>query len=319
LSSARAFAPASVGNACVGFDILGIALSGAGDEVEVTLRTDTTEIRITEITGVVANLPKEARANTTGAALLAMHEDLNLTYGLDVKIHKGIPFGSGMGGSAASAVAAAVAGAAIYKAVTKKTLPLEKQFAYALEGERVAVGAAHPDNVAPCLYGGLTLSSPLFTKPVHKVPMPSGLFCVLVHPNVEVETKHARQILRPEVRMQVYVHQTALLAGFVLGSATKNTDLMAESFRDLLIEPQRQHLIPAFDKAKAAACAVSGCLGFSISGSGPSVFALARSANVAKKLALEIKNQFSLADVESQAYISSLPAKGAHLITKKNK
>jgi len=163
--SVTAFAPASVGNVCVGFDILGMALEGVGDQVTLTLRKDSSEIRISDVTGVIVSLPKDARQNTAGAALLAMQDDLKFNFGFDVAIHKGIPFGSGMGGSAASAVAAAVAASAIYQRVTKKKLSLEKLFTYALEGERIAAGAAHPDNVAPCLYGGLTLSSPLFSQP----------------------------------------------------------------------------------------------------------------------------------------------------------
>lgn len=314
-----AFAPASVGNVGVGFDVLGLALDGVGDVVELAINRDSRAIVIEGMNGESDSIPHEADKNTAGAALLAMQQDLNLPYGYNVRLYKGIPLGSGMGGSAASAVAAVVAGAALAKQMSRahgrraNSISLEQLFIYALEGERIVSCSAHPDNVAPSLYGGLTLSSSLFSKPVRQVSLPKGLVCALVHPDIKVETKQARQILRSEVHLQSYVHQSSLLAGFVLGCATRDLKLMGESLRDLIIEPQRQHLIPAFDKIKANACAINGCLGFSISGSGPSVFALAKSQAAAQKIAREIYKQFELAGVTSQIYISRLPAKGARI------
>ena len=309
-----AFAPASIGNVGVGFDILGLAIDGVGDTVELTTLPGSNTITISfDNHGPIppSAIPVDPKKNTAGAALLTMQEDLHLPFGFKVKIRKGIPLGSGMGGSAASAVAAVVAAAKIVRTtkLTRKHL-----FSYALEGERIVSGAAHPDNVAPSLYGGLTLSSPLFARQVKMVPLPRGLFCALVHPDVQVETKLARQILRPNVDIQSFVHQSALVAGFILGCSSTDFDLIGESLRDLVIEPQRQHLIPVFENVKRAAYSVHGCLGFSISGSGPSVFALARSQPVAKKIAHEISTQFRLAGVTSQAYISRLPARGARLV-----
>ncbi len=317
-----AFAPASIGNVGVGFDILGLAIDGVGDTVELIANTESRAMTISFSDPAVGfsndAIPVDAKGNTAGAALLTLQDDLKLPIGFDVRIRKGIPLGSGMGGSAASAVAAVVAAAKILQILPKRLRPakvaklsLEQLFGYALEGERLGAGAAHPDNVAPCLYGGLTLSSPLFTEPVKTLPLPKGLCCTLVHPDVRVDTKTARQILRPNVTLQTYVHQSALVAGFVLGCSTRDFELIGESLRDLVIEPQRQHLIPAFENTKRAAYSVHGCLGFSISGSGPSVFALSRSFTAAKGVAKEIQAQFKLAGLDSQAYISRLPAKGA--------
>ena len=327
-TKATAFAPASIGNVGVGFDILGLAIDGVGDTVELTTTPDSNTITISfdnDDGFHTPTIPVDPKKNTAGAALLTMQEDLHLPFGFKIKIKKGIPLGSGMGGSAASAVAAVVAAAKIARTASGGTgvhrhiakLTREQLFSYALEGERIAAGVAHPDNVAPSLYGGLTLSSPLFADQVKAVPLPRGLFCALVHPDVRVETKLARQILRPDVGLQSFVYQSALIAGFVLGCSNGDFELIGESLRDLVIEPQRQHLIPAFENVKRAAYSVRGCLGFSISGSGPSVFALSRSQPVAKKIAQEISAQFRLAGTTSQAYISRVPARGAHLVKPK--
>ncbi len=313
----RAFAPASIGNVGVGFDVLGLALEGVGDTVELTLNSGTREILIESIF-TENKIPADPKQNTATAALLAMQKDLNLSYGFRVRIHKGIPLGSGMGGSAASAVAAVVAAAGIFRRLKSRVqnpIPMEQLFTYALEGERIAAGSAHPDNVAPSLYGGLTLSSSQFSTPLAKsvfhISIPSGIVCVLVHPDVQVETKQARKILRPEISLKSYVEQSSLLAGFVLGCMTSNFGLISASLRDQIIEPQREHLIPAFQDVKNAAMAIPGCLGFSISGSGPSVFALAKSRTAGQKIAQEIQKRFKIAGVTSTAYISRLPAPGA--------
>ena len=323
--TASAFAPASVGNVGVGFDVLGLALEGVGDIVDLTANFESRDISIDRIVEtrvtVGQEIPFDSKQNTATAALLAMQQDLNLPFGFCVRIRKGIPLGSGMGGSAASAVAAVVAAAKIVrrqKSHAGNSPAQEQLFAYALEGERIAAGAAHPDNVAPSLYGGLTLASLHFSsqlsKPVFRISIPPGMVCVLVHPDVRVETKHARNILRPDIPLRAYVEQSSLLAGFVLGCMTNNFSLISASLRDQIVEPQREHLIPRFKEIKTAATAVPGCLGFSISGSGPSVFALARSRAAGEKIAKAIKKQFNLAGVDSTTYISRLPAPGAKLL-----
>jgi homoserine kinase len=318
-SQSLAFAPATIGNVSIGFDVLGMAIGGVGDQVALQKRSDS-QIKIVEIHGeqdlqaMVLDLPKQTQQNTAGAALLALQAGEKLKTGFDVFIHKGIPLGSGMGGSAASAVAAVVAASALLK---KKLTP-DQQFRYALEGEKIASGAAHPDNVAPCIHGGLTLSSLEFDPPMIRLPFPKSLAWVLVHPNVKVETKIARKILKEVVPLSQFVGQTARLSAFITGVHKRDFALIQQGFTDLIIEPQRAHLIPGFEEIKAKVLTQKGVLGFSISGSGPSVFALAQSQRQAEIVARLVVKEFALRGLETQSYVGVGPAPGARLRRARN-
>jgi homoserine kinase len=304
-----AFAPATIGNVCIGFDVLGMAIDGAGDQVELKRRSDS-KVIIKAIRGVVQDLPIRAEENTAGAALLALQNGEKLKFGFDVWITKGIPLGSGMGGSAASAVAAVVAAMPLLA----KKLSFEKQFSYALAGEKIASGAAHPDNVAPCLVGGVTFASLHFSPPVHRLPFPKALGWVLVHPNVKVETKQARALLEKTVPMEKFVHQTANLTAFLAGLYKKDLVLLRQGFNDVIIEPQRARLIPGFLGIKAQVLKQKGVIGFSISGSGPSVFAWVESKKQAARVAQVIQSEFKLLKIPSEVYIGQGAAKGARLV-----
>ncbi|HEY2590993.1 MAG TPA: homoserine kinase, partial [Steroidobacteraceae bacterium] len=190
---ATAFAPASVGNVAIGFDILGFAVSALGDRVTVTRRADRADraVTISAIRGVQVELPSEPERNTAGRALLAMHAALGLDFGIDLQIDKGIPLGSGLGGSAASAVGAVVAANALLDEPRTK-LELLK---FAMEGEQVASGSLHVDNIAPSLYGGLVLTVGIDHPRVKQIPVPSGVRAVIVHPHMFLSTKQARAIL----------------------------------------------------------------------------------------------------------------------------
>lgn len=308
-SQATAFAPATIGNVSIGFDILGMAIDGVGDIVEVHQRRDR-QVVIQRIEGVAGVLPTRAEENTAGAALLALQEHEKLKGGFDVIIRKGIPLGSGMGGSAASAVAAVVAASSLLKRKPK----FEKQFLYALEGEKIASGAAHPDNVAPCLKGGITLASLNFEEPVISLPFPKQMAWVLVHPEIKVETKQARGILEKTVPLMTYVQQSANLASFVAGLYKKDLGMIQQGFSDLLIEPQRAKLIPGFSEIKSRIIREKGVIGFSISGSGPSVFAFTESLLIAKRVAQKIQKEFKDLNLESQAYFGLGAAKGARTL-----
>ncbi len=307
---AAAFAPATIGNVSIGFDTLGMAINGVGDIVELKKRADR-QVVIEKIEGPVGNLPISAEKNTAGAALLALQEGEKLKFGFDVLIRKGIPLGSGMGGSAASAVAAVVAASSMLNRNPK----FEKQFSYALEGEKLASGAAHPDNVAPCLKGGITLASLNFREPVVSLPFPKQVAWVLVHPDIKVETKQARGILEKAVSLEKYVHQSANLASFIAGLYKKDLVLIKQGFTDLIIEPQRAHLIPGFSEIKAKVMSDKGVLGFSISGSGPSVFALTESLTVAKRLAKIVQSDFRAFHLKSQAYLGVGAARAARPVS----
>jgi homoserine kinase len=306
---ATAFAPATIGNVGIGFDILGMAIAGVGDTVQLSIRADD-KILIQKIEGLVSDLPLKAEDNTAGAALLALQRGEKLKKGFDVIIQKGIPLGSGMGGSAASAVAAVVAA----NALLKKKLSFTKQFHYALEGEKIASGAAHPDNVAPCLKGGLTLASLGFLNPVEALPLPKNLGWVLVHPDVKVETKQARGLLQKTVALENYVEQSAHLASFIAGLYKKDLQMIRQGLKDILIEPQRAALIPAFAEIKTIALRKKGVLGFSISGSGPSVFAWTETKAQAASLGKLMQAQFLQNGVTSQVYVGQGAAPGARVL-----
>lgn len=275
LPRATAFAPGSVGNVAIGFDILGFAVDELGDHVTVSRKPEPGVV-ITRITGVKegVTLPREPQANTAGQALLAMQQALAPGFGFEVEIHKGIPLGSGLGGSAASAVAAVVAANALLPQPCTR-LELLK---FAMQGEAVASGSLHVDNIAPSLFGGLVLTVGIDHPRIKQIPVPAGIRAVIVHPHLFLSTKEARSILKRTVDLSLFVWQTANLAGFISGCYTDDLDMIRASFEDVVIEPQRQVLIPRFQEVRRAAMQ-AGALGCSISGAGPTMFAWALAAS----------------------------------------
>lgn len=302
---ARAFAPASVGNVAVGFDILGHALEGVGDTVTVT-RTDTPKVTIAAITGTTLTLPRDAAANTAGAALIALREALALPFGFRIEIEKGIALGSGMGGSAASCVAALVAANALLD------VPLDRHalYPFALEGEAVASGGRHGDNIGPMLLGGLVLSTAERLVPL---PVPAGWHSLLVHPDAVLETRRARQALQGDYALPEFVTQSANLALVLAGCFQSDPTLVRAGLRDVLVEPRRAPLIHGFDAVRDAALA-AGAMGASISGAGPSVFAWFEDRDSAEAAAAPVRAAFAAAGLDSQSWISSLAAPAAVLL-----
>jgi homoserine kinase len=270
--SATAFAPASVGNVAVGFDVLGLSMPALGDRVRAVRRSEP-GVAIRSIDGVVRDLPLAAERNTAGRAVLALQRTLGLPFGVELEIVKGIPLGSGLGGSAASAVAGVVAAAAL----VDRPVPMIVLLKCAMQGEAVASGALHVDNIAPSLYGGLVLTVGIDDPHVKQIPVPDGVRCVVVHPHMVLATREARAILSSSVALSDVIWQQANLAGFLAGCYTSDLMLIRESLLDVIIEPQRQALIPGFADVKSAALR-AGALGCSISGAGPSVFAWALEA-----------------------------------------
>ena len=264
---AIAFAPASAGNVGVGFDILGHAFPVLGDRVRAA-RSTTPGVRITAVTGVTAALPLDSAANTAGRAAQSLLASQAPAWGIELLIEKGIPLGSGLGGSAASAVAAVFAA----NELLDRPLPSAELLPHAVEGEAVASGSRHADNVAASLFGGLVLTVGGTAPRCTPVPVPAGIHCVLVHPQLFLSTRAAREILKPTVPLADLVRQTANLAGFLAGCHSGDLALIRACFDDVVVEPQRMHLIPGFAEAKRAALA-NRALGCSISGAGPSVFA----------------------------------------------
>jgi homoserine kinase len=305
--SATAFAPASVGNVAVGFDILGHSVAALGDRVTATWR-EAPGVAIRSIEGVVADLPLAAEKNTAGMAVLALQRELGLPFGFDLDVVKGIPLGSGLGGSAASAVAAVVAAAALVEQPLDRTRLLK----FAMQGEAVASGSVHVDNIAPSLFGGLVLTVGIDDPHVTRVPVPESVRCVLVHPHLVVATREARAILRPTVALSDVIWQQANLAGFLAGCFTSDLPLIRTSLLDVMIEPQRQSLIPGFAAVKQAALA-AGALGCSISGAGPTVFAWAEEPD-AGRVRDGMVAAFHAHGLDSDSWISSIDRQGARIV-----
>ncbi len=305
---ARAFAPASVGNIGVGFDLLGHAIVGPRD-VAIVRRIDAPEVRIVAIRGDVAGvdaLPLEAERNTAGRALIALRDALGLDYGFEVELVKGIPLGSGLGGSAASCVAALVAANALLDA----PLSREALYPFALQGEAVASGSLHGDNVAPMLLGGVVLATQDRMIPLQ---VPDWLHCVLAHPDQVLETRRARAALSEPYPLSQFVEQSTHLALFLTGLQRGDAALIRDGLHDVLVEPRRAALIPGFAEVKQAALA-HDTLGASISGAGPSVFAWFASKAQAEAAAPAMRAAFVAAGYDARTYVSPVAAPRAEVL-----
>ena len=300
---ATAHAPPSIGNVAVGFDVLGQSIDANGDRATVR-RAEGREVRITAIRGVVTGLPLDADQNTAGRALKALLATCEPGFGLEVELDKGIPLGSGMGGSAASAVAALVAA----NAVLPKPLPLHVLYELAKEGEAAASGSRHGDNVAPMLLGGVTIA-PEKGAPV-SVPVPAALWCAVVHPHFVLETRRAREVLRGTYALHDFVRQSEHLALVLTGCFTNDLELIRRGLTDVLIEPRRAALIPGFAGVKAAALS-TGALGASISGAGPSVFAWAEGKAAAERAGAAMAEAFRAAGQAADVLVSPVAGPAA--------
>jgi homoserine kinase len=296
-----------VGNVAIGFDILGFAVDALGDRVTVS-RREQPGVEITRVHGIAGELPKDPRHNTAGQALLALYEALKPPFGFSMEIEKGIPLGSGLGGSAASAVAAVVAGNALLSEPRGK-LELLK---FAMQGEAVASGSLHVDNIAPSLFGGLVLTVGIDHPRVKQIPVPPEVRAVMMHPHMFLSTKQARAILKRTVDLSDFVWQTANLAGFISGCYTNDLDMIRASLEDVVIEPQRQALIPGFQEVRRAAME-AGALGCSISGAGPTTFAWATASNAAA-VRDAMRTEFERKSIQLDEWIVEIESAGARVI-----
>jgi len=302
---ARAFAPASVGNVGVGFDLLGHSIAGAGDRAEVR-RIDEPVVRIAAIRGCVDTLPLEPSRNTAGTALLALRNALGLPHGFELVLHKGIALGSGMGGSAASCVAALVAA----NALLERPLSREALYPFALDGEAVASGSRHGDNLGSMLLGGLVLAT---HERLLRIEVPAAWHCALVHPHVVLETRRARAALAGHYALGEFVAQSANLALVLAGCYRGDAALVREGLKDVLVEPRRAPLIPNFARVKQAALD-HHALGASISGAGPSVFGWYDNRADAATAGVAMQAAFAEAGLDSDAWVSPIDGPAAALI-----
>lgn len=311
--SASAFAPASVANVAVGFDLLGFAVDIAGDTAHVEVAEDGS-ISVGTVSGLMTALPMDPEKNTATAGLVQLKKNLGLEFGFRVSIKKGIPLGSGLGGSAASSVAALVAA----NSLLSQPLDHAELIQYALIGESAASGSYHADNVAPSLFGGMTLatlSSNAHGAPrvtVSQLPVPKNLWCVLLHPQIEIETKMARGILKKEIHFSDHLQQSTHLASFLIGLFTENYSLLKANTRDLVVEPQRRHLIPSFDKIQTAALS-NDAICCTISGAGPTVFAWAESESDAKQIESAMMHVAQATNLTARSWYLKIPCAGARV------
>ena len=296
----RVFAPATVANVACGFDVLGFAISAPGDELECTI-TSEPGVQILEITGDGGILPREPEKNSAAVGIKRLLDHVKSPYGCAIRLHKMMPSGSGMGSSAASAVAGVFA----LNQLLDAPLPKQDLLPFLLEAEKAACGSAIADNVAASLYGGFILVRSYEPLEVIQLPVPDDLCATVVFPHLTVLTKDAREILPAEIPLEHSLRQTANLGGLIIGLQHSDYGLISRSLKDYIAEPYRSQFIPGFDELKKVIMEHGG-LGGSISGSGPSVFALSRKPSVAREIGNAMKAVFNAKGIDSDVYVSRI-------------
>lgn len=306
MNEIKLFCPATIANLSCGFDVLGLCLATAGDEM-IIRKSDVKGVRITKIVG--ADLPMETENNVSGVAALAMLEEVETEFGFEIEIYKNIKAGSGIGSSAASS-AGAVFGIneLLGRPFTRKEL-----VKFAMQGEKLASGNAHADNVAPCLLGGFTLVRSSNPLDIIKIDSPSELYATVVHPQIELKTSDARSVLKQTVSLKSAITQWGNVGGLVAGLYTNDYELIGRSLHDEIIEPVRSMLIPGFDLIKKTAYE-NGALGSGISGSGPSIFALSKGKDTAEKIAKAMSAVYDEINLPYEIHVSKVNPDGVSII-----
>ena len=296
--------PATIANIVCGFDVIGLALSEPYDTMEVSI-SELPGIRITHTDSF--NLPTIPEQNVAGVSLLEMLKEVDCDFGFDIVIHKHIKPGSGLGSSAASAAGIVVA-VNILIGNPFSDLELVK---FAMAGEKLASGVKHADNISPCIFGGVTLIRSAFPLDIIPLQFPT-MYVTVVHPQIEVKTSDAREILRKEVLLKDAIKQWGNIAGLVAGLLNKDYDLISRSLVDVIIEPVRSILIPEFDKIKNK-CLLAGALGGGIAGSGPSIFMLSKEENTALHVANIIKDIYDQLSLPYYTYVTTISTRGVNV------
>ncbi|MGS2739352.1 homoserine kinase [Sinomicrobium sp. M5D2P17] len=307
MNEIRFFCPATIANVTCGFDVLGLCLDTVGDEM-VVRKTDNGKVSITRIEG--QELPLQVEKNVAGVSALAMLKALGSSQGFEIEIYKKIKPGSGIGSSAASA-AGAVFG---MNKLLGEPFSAAELIPFAMEGEKLASGALHADNVAPALLGGFSLVRSYEPLDVIKLHTPGELFASVIHPQIEVKTADARSVLKHSVPLKKAIQQWGNLGGLVSGLYTEDYELISRSLNDVIIEPLRSLLIPKFDQVKQAALD-TGALGGGISGSGPSIFALSKGQDTAAKVAEAMAGIYADAGVDFDVHVSGINIEGMRILS----
>ncbi|MDZ7657847.1 homoserine kinase [Fodinibius sp.] len=308
LNRVKVFAPASVANVSCGFDVMGFALERPGDEI-IACRSEKPGIRITKVTGEGGALPTSVDENTAGVAAKKLLEHVNSDVGIELEIYKKMPLGSGLGSSAASSVGAIVA----VNCLLGSPCSRNELLGFAAEGERIACGTPHLDNVAPSLFGGFVFIRSQQPPDVFELDCPISLFATVVHPQIEIKTEDTRKILHRNVSLQKAVTQWGNVGGLVAGLLKGDYGLISRSLQDVIIEPVRSVLIPGFDDVKKAALD-AGALGSGISGSGPSIFALSVDKKTAESVGKAMQDIFTKVGLENEVYVSKINKAGPQIL-----
>jgi len=303
----KLFAPATVANLSCGFDVLGCCLDGVGDEMIISKNSEQ-KLRITKITG--QDLPLQVEENVAGVAANTLLAELNEKQGFDIEIKKNIKAGSGIGSSAASA-AGAVFG---INKLLGEPFSANQLIKFAMEGERLASGNAHADNVAPALLGGFTLVKSYEPLEIISLPGLPELRMLILHPLIELKTRDSRSVIRQNVELKKAISQWGNLAALVSALYTQDYELLSRSLKDEIIEPVRSILIPYFDELKNLAAA-NGALGFGISGSGPSVFAMCKGDTVAEKVKAEFQEFYQDKNIDFDLHLSKINPEGIKILS----
>lgn len=306
MEAIKVFCPATIANVSCGFDVLGLALDAVGDEM-VVRKTEEKGIKITKLTG--QDLPMETHQNVAGVAGLAFLADSDYNGGFEIEIYKNIKAGSGIGSSAASSTGAVWA---MNQLLGKPFSNLEL-VKFAMEGERLASGVAHADNVAPAIYGGFTLVRSYTPLDIVKINSPSQLFATVIHPQIEIKTSDSRKILKTTISLEDGIKQWGNLGGLIAGLYTQDYDLIGRSLEDFIVEPIRSILIPGFDKVKSESL-MAGALGCGISGSGPSIFALSKGEANAKAVAKAMRNVYQKIGIDYDIHVSKINTEGIKIL-----
>jgi len=304
----KIFAPATIANVSCGFDVLGLALDNVGDEM-IIRKVAKKGVTITKIIG--QDLPLETHKNVAGVAALALLAETESEFGFEIEIDKRIKPGSGIGSSAASSAGAVWA----INELLGKPFEITDLVRFAMEGERLATGVAHADNVAPALFGGFTLVRSYEPLDIINVNTPSQLYATVIHPQIEVKTSDAREILKTTIPLKEAIKQWGNVGGLISGLYTEDYELIGRSLKDYIIEPIRSILIPAFDAVKQQSLN-AGALGCGISGSGPSIFALSKGEETAIKVAEAMKSVYEKVGIDYDIHVSKINKQGIKILDK---
>ncbi len=306
MNEVKLFCPATIANLSCGFDVLGACLDTVGDEM-IVRKSAQKGVRITKIVG--ADLPLETEKNVAGVAALALLNEIEIDFGFEIEIYKKIKAGSGIGSSSASA-AGAVFGIneLIGKRFTRKEL-----VQFAMQGEVLASGSAHADNVAPALCGGFTLVRGYNPLDIIRIDSPTELYAAVIHPQIELKTSEMRAVLQPMISLKSAITQWGNVGGLIAGLYTSDYELIGRSLHDEIVEPLRGKFIPHFDLVKQTALD-HGALGAGISGSGPSIFALSKGKVTAQTIADAMAKVFDSTSIPYEIHVSKINAEGVKII-----